>query len=124
MLEDINKGCASGEYETVKGSSQELLMNIELAIDIIYCIEILFCFVKRTMAHKDIKSIAINYLSFYFWFDAIGTLPCLFFFAEGLAYYPLKLFRFVHVYRLNTPPKMLMSIILSKYSKKRQNDLT
>ena len=115
---DINKGCPNGEYKTVD-SSQSTLKNIELGIDIIYLIEILFCFVKRTMAHKDIKSIAMNYLSFYFWFDVIGTVPCLFFFGENLAYYPLKLFRFVHVYRLNTPPKMLMGVLLAKYSKKR-----
>ena len=99
---------------------QSALMNIERVIDIIYTIEILFCFVKRTMAHKDIKSISINYLSFYFWFDAIGTIPNLFFLNEGIEYYWLKIFRFIHISRLNTPPKLLMGVLLSKYSKKRQ----
>lgn len=99
-------------------------MNIERVIDIIYTIEILFCFVKRTMAHKDIKAISMNYISFYFWFDAIGTVPNLFFLNEGIRFYWLKVFRFIHISRLNTPPKLLMGVLLSKYSKKRQNDLT
>jgi len=122
----INYDCESNDYITDGPSinSQKALMNIERVIDIIYTIEILFCFVKRTMAHKDIKSIALNYLQFYFWFDAIGTIPNLFFLQEGIRFYWLKVFRFIHISRLNTPPKLLMGVLLSKYSKKRQNDLT
>jgi hypothetical protein len=44
-------------------------------------------------------------------------------FHEGITFYPLKLFRFVHVYRLHKPFSLLMKRLLSKYSKKRQNDL-
>ena len=123
--QQINQPCESGVWITDPNLGyQSALMNIERVIDIIYMIEILFCFVKRTMAHKDIKSISMNYLSFYFWFDAIGTIPNLFFLNEGMQYYWFMVFRFIHISRLNTPPKLLMGILLSKYSKKRQNDLT
>jgi hypothetical protein len=99
LRQQINQPCPSRTYVTgfetfPKADSpntltagagyQVALMNIERVIDIIYTIEILFCFVKRTMAHKDIKSISMNYLSFYFWFDAIGTIPNLFFLNEGI----------------------------------------
>jgi hypothetical protein len=76
------------------------------------------------MGAEDIRTIAKDYINFYFIFDAIGTFPNLFFFGEGLRFYWLKVFRFIHVSRLNVPPKLLMSVLLSKYSKKRQNDLT
>lgn len=65
----------------------------------------------------------MNYLRTYFIFDLIGTVPEMVLFDEGITWYPLKLFRFVHVYRLHKPFSLLMKRLLSKYSKKRQNDL-
>jgi len=49
-----------------------------LAFDIIWFIEILLNFVKKTRAHNDLKKIAIDYLSSYFAFDVIATIPELF----------------------------------------------
>lgn len=115
--------CASGNYGAVT-MAQKNLKNIELAIDIIYSIEILFCFVKRTLSRRDIQTISINYLRSYFVFDVIATLPNMIFFNEGRTFYWLKFFRFVHVYRLPIPLQHLMRCLMSKYSKKRQNDLT
>lgn len=117
-----SKICASGVYDSVT-DNQKTLKNIELAIDIIYCIEICLCFVKKTIARDYIKKIVSNYMRFYFWFDVIGTIPELVLWDEGINFYPLKLFRFVHVYRLHKPFSLLMKRLLSKYSKKRQNDL-
>jgi hypothetical protein len=57
-------------------------------------------------------------------FDVIATLPNMILFNEGREYYWLKFFRFVHVYRLPIPLQHLMRCLMSKYSKKRQNDLT
>lgn len=93
-------------------------------IDIIYFVEILFCFVKRTIAKKDLQTISYAYLTGYFIFDAISTIPNLMIFNEGLQFYWLKIFRFVHIYRLHQPLQLLMKCLLFKYSKKRQNDLT
>jgi hypothetical protein len=76
---DREKLCPSGTYGP-NDKSQNTLKNIELTIDIIYTIEILFCFVKRTMSKRDITSIATSYLKTYFVFDIIATLPNLLFF--------------------------------------------
>jgi len=67
------EGCDNGkdEYNTT-------LVDIELAIDIIYLIEICLNFVKRTRAHKELSTIGYNYLTGYFVFDVISTLPELF----------------------------------------------
>jgi hypothetical protein len=94
-----------------------------LAIDIIYSIEICFCFVKKTIGRRELKQIVTNYLKTYFIFDLLGTVPEMVLFDEGITFYPCKLFRFVHVYRLHKPFSLLMKRMLSKYSKKRQNDL-
>ena len=72
--EDKIDMCPSGTYQPIT-TTQKNLQNIELAIDIIYTIEILFCFVKRTLSKRDIQTISINYLRSYFLFDVLATLP-------------------------------------------------
>ena len=102
---------------------QKTLVKIELAIDIIFFVEILLNFVKKTRAHKDLYAIAKNYLAGFFIFDVASTLPELFM-NESLNFYALKLLRLVHVTRLTQPLVVILHCLLQKYSKKRQNDLT
>lgn len=120
---DSNGACPDNNY-IHKTSAQQNLKNIELAIDIIYTIEIMFCFVKRTLSRRDIHSISVYYLKTFAIFDAIATFPEMIFFNEGRDFYFLKVFRFAHLYRLPIPLQQFMKCIMSKYSKKRQNDLT
>lgn len=102
----------------------DTLYKIELAIDIIWVIEVTINFVKYSRAHKDFSSISLNYLSGYFIFDFLGTIPCLIFFNEEYPYNWFKVFRFAHFFRLTIPLRYFMHWALSKYSKKRQNDLS
>ena len=99
------------------------LYKIELIIDIVYLLEIILNMLKKTRAHKDIESIAQNYIFGYFFFDVAGTVPELVM-GEPMSYYWLKLFRMAHVYRLTQPLQLVLGCALQKYSKKRQNDLT
>jgi hypothetical protein len=103
---------------------QQTLQNIERAIDIIYLFEIILNFVKRTRALKKIQTISVNYLTSYFIFDVVGTIPNLIIFEEGFRFYYLKVFRLIHFMRLVKPLELLLGCILQKHSKKRQNDLT
>jgi len=80
------------------------MQRIELAIDIIYMVEIILNFVKKTRALKDLKTIASNYVTGYFMFDVVATVPGLFYqYRFTLDYYFLKIFRIVHVQRLTEP---------------------
>jgi hypothetical protein len=106
-------GVVSYVFDT---ATQKTLYKIELAIDIIQTIEIFLNFIKY--------SISSSYLQGYFVFDFIGTIPCLLFYNEQWPYYWLKVFRFIHIFRLTIPLKYFMHWALSKYSKKRQNDLS
>lgn len=108
---------------TAEEPHQKTLVKIELAIDIIFFVEILLNFVKKTRAHKELTSIGYNYLTGYFIFDVAATLPELFM-NENIRFYWLKLFRLIHVPRLTQPLNILLHCVLQKYSKKRQNDLT
>ena len=84
LLGDLpEKDCSNGSYQSTTNTQKQLL-NIELVIDIIYFVEILFCFVKKTIAKKDLPTIAGAYLSGYFIFDAVSTIPNLMVFNEGL----------------------------------------
>ena len=116
-------------YEVNEGEGEQppsgsKLKAIELFIDIIYLLEIALNFVKRTRAQKELHQIARGYLLSYFIFDVVGTVPELLFFSEGLKFYPLKCARVVHCARLTKPLEILLGYLLSKYSKKRQSDLT
>jgi hypothetical protein len=91
---------------------QQTLQNIERAIDIIYVFEIILNFVKRTRALKKLQSISLNYLTSYFIFDVIGTIPNLVIFKEGFQYYWLKVFRLIHFMRLVKPLELLLGCIL------------
>ena len=78
-------------------------------------------FFKLTRAHTTTTQIAKNYIFHYFIFDLISIVPL--FDGEHFRLYALKLFRFVHLYRLYIPLELFLGIVLSKYSKKRQSDL-
>lgn len=68
---------------------QPTLYKIELIIDIIYLMEIILNMLKKTRAHKEIESIATNYITGYFFFDVAGTIPELVM-GESFRYYWLK----------------------------------
>ena len=117
VIKDTYSGC-NGKIQR-----SETLVKIELAFDIIFFIEILLNFVKRSRAYQTIQQIAHNYLLGQFIFDVVATLPCLFM-GEIIDYYFLKFFRIIHVTRLTQPLQLILGCALQKYSKKRQNDLT
>lgn len=75
------------------------MVKIEMIIDIIYLLEIILNMLKKTRAHKEIESIAQNYIFGYFFFDVAGTIPELVM-GEPFSYYWLKVFRMAHVTRL------------------------
>ena len=45
-----------------KVSQNERLVQIEYIIDVVFCIEIVFNFVKRSNAYNDLKKISLNYI--------------------------------------------------------------
>jgi hypothetical protein len=73
-----------------------------MAIDIFMFVDILLNFVKKTRAHDTLYKIGLNYITGYFVFDVIATIPELFM-DEELEFYYFKLARLVHVYRLTEP---------------------
>lgn len=87
------------------------LYKIELIIDIIYLIEIILNMLKKTRAHKEIESIAYNYLTGYCFFDVAGTIPGLVM-GETFEYYWMKAFRMIHLYRLTQPLQLLLGCAL------------
>jgi hypothetical protein len=98
------------------------LKTVEMLVDIIFTLEIVFNFLKITRAQPDVKSLAINYMQGTFIVDVVSTIPCMIT-GERFTYYWLKVFRIFHLERLNEPVKIVLSFVLFKYSKKRQNDL-
>lgn len=61
-----------------KMSYQKTLGNIEIVIDIFIFMDIIMNFVKKTRAHRELKTIGLNYITGYFIFDVIATVPGLF----------------------------------------------
>ena len=73
---DIYQVCNRETWECE--TTNQNLMDIELAIDIIYFVEILMNFFKKTRAHKELSTIGYNYLTGFFVFDVAATLPEMF----------------------------------------------
>ena len=123
---DLDK---DGNYELIENEKdcpkpnpgQKNLKTIEIILDVIYLLEIILNFFKKTRAHTTTTQIAKSYLKFYFIFDLVSIVPL--FDGERFNLYWLKCFRFVHLYRLYIPLELFLGIVLSKYSKKRQSDL-
>lgn len=95
-------------------SSQQKLKTLEQTFDIIYILEIMLNFIKRTRAHKDLQSIGESYLKSYFIFDMVSTVPPLLNVqgSENFSLYFLKCFKIVHFFRISRPLQLLLSIIL------------
>lgn len=102
VFPDVYQMCDdSGNCSAVQ-DYQKTLNTLEMVIDIIYFIEILMNFVKKTLAYKTIQLISWNYLTGYFLFDIIATIPELFM-QQSVTYYWFKCFRIVHFFRLSDP---------------------
>ena len=100
----------TGEYFS-ETSSQKTLWKIELAIDIIYLMEICLNFVKKTRAHKDIAAISMNYITGSFIFDLVSTIFGILS-NENFSVYWFKCFRIIHIYRLTQPLNIILGCIL------------
>jgi len=94
------------------------MVEIEYAIDFIFCLEIIMNFFKKTFAFNDLKLIALNYIQTFFFFDVIASVSGLYS-QQSIHFYWLKLFRIVHLPRLTEPLSLLMRFLLKNYSKKR-----
>ena len=120
---EVYQSKEDGGYRSVTEQHQRL-KSIERLIDILFVVEIVFNFVKRTRTHTNLSAIAKNYLYTYFVVDFVATIPLLFFLDEDFDYYFIKVLRIFYVFRLTKPLELLLGVVLQKYSKKRQNDLT
>jgi hypothetical protein len=103
---------------------QNRLKTIEKLVDVVFFIDIIFNFVKRTISRDEIFVIAKYYITHQFAFDVVSTIPLLIFLNENFAFYWLKCARVVHIFKLTSPLELLLKQVLQKYSKKRQSDLT
>ena len=61
---------------------REAIHTMELLVDIAWATKICLLFITADKEHQTFKSIAGNYLKFWFWIDAIATFPSLVFYKE------------------------------------------
>ena len=78
-------------------------MGVKTFIDIVCLIDIILTFftayLKDQVYHNHIKDIWFNYIKNDFIFDAAATIPCIIL-GQNSWYYPLKLIRFIHAYKV------------------------
>ena len=86
------------EHFVTFDKSSRTLHRIELIIDIIFCVEIVLNFLKKSLAATKFKEIASRYIFSYFLFDLVPTVVCLVY-NESVKVYGFKLLRLVHVHR-------------------------
>ena len=67
---------SNGDWKTFDKTSENLY-KIELAIDIIMCVDIALNFLKKSLAATKIDAIAKKYITSYFIFDILPVVICL-----------------------------------------------
>ena len=92
-----------------------------MAVDIILCFNMCLNFFKKTRINFTLRAIAIEYVTGNFAFDLITIIPGLLMInnKEWLKAYPIKMLRNIHVTRLFEPVDLILSFVLTKYSRKR-----
>ena len=92
--------CDASNNETLQYDHS--LHQIELIIDIMWIVEILMNFVKKTRLEKTIQEIAMKYLQGFFLIDVLATFPPLIS-NEYIRLHIFKLIRISHLDRLTEP---------------------
>ena len=96
---------------------------VEAIMDIVFFINILLNFFKADRAHRDFRSIARDYLGPYFLFDCLSTIPTMVTHQSWSVYW-LKMFRVIHLAKINDPLNQIIAYTMSNLSKRRQIELT
>ena len=108
---------------TFAHSHEELvkpLRPVEFIVDISWTIEIFFNFIEADYKHRTFSAIALNYLKFWFWIDAISTFPCLIYLENRNDLALLKMLRVLHIMELFSPFKLLLKSCLMKKNTKKE----
>ena len=101
--------CDASNNETLQYDHS--LHQIELIIDIMWIVEILMNFVKKTTARKTLVSIGTAYIKGFFIIDVVSTVPGLLS-NESIGMYWFKIFRMAHSFRLTEPLTLLLGVLL------------
>ena len=99
------------------GDNDELfriLRPFDFITDISWTIEICLNFISADHTHRTFKDIALNYLKFYFWIDAIATFPNLLTMEQNESLMALKLLRIFHLMDLFKPIRLLLEHVFMR----------
>jgi len=71
------------------------------------------------------RAIAFDYLTGSFILDVIATIPGLIAFKnrDMMKFFPLRIFRNIHIDKISAPIRLLGEVLFRSFSKKRQEDL-
>ena len=103
-------------------SQSSTLVYIEYTIDVLFAVDIVANFFKKTETRTTLQRIAADYLQTFFIFDALSTLTCLAT-AESIHYYGFKCLRVVRLFQLYSPMETLIEMAATVLGNARPNDL-
>ena len=98
------------------------LLFVEWIVDISWTIEICLNFITADKNSTTFMAIAKNYLSFWFWFDALATFPAMYFLQDNTGALMLKMLRLLHLFDIFSPLKLLLERVLMRNSITKEID--
>ena len=101
-----NDGCVHQiDLECKDNNQQNGVQSIDFIADVVLAIDILLSFFKMDRINNTLSSIAFNYVTSYFVFDLISTIPglCVLNSRGAQKFLPLRLFRNVHAAQIVVP---------------------
>lgn len=91
--------------------------------DISWCLNIVLSFIVASPNNRTFKSIAKSYLTGYFFFDAMATLPPMITMQRDPKINLLKFLRLVHLGQMFTPFKKLIDVCMKNAIARKREDL-
>ena len=89
-----------------------IVAGLEWIVDIAWSIEILMSFITADFNNRTFKSIACDYLKFWFWIDALSTFPAMVFYQKQRYVNLLKFLRILHFFELFSPFRLMLEVIM------------
>lgn len=110
-------------YELQDVALKDKLLWLTWVNDISWCIEILISFFVASDDKRNFKDISLNYLTGFFIFDFLATVPPMITLQKNITVNLLKYLRFAHIFEMFSPVEKLINCCCASKKAKQRDDL-
>ena len=110
-------------FEMMGSELEQSVLWLYWVIDILWCLEIIFCFFIASQKNRKFADISKSYLKGFFIIDFLATIPPMITMQKSNSINMLKYLRFAHVTEMFTPFKRLIDCLMSGSIARKRSDM-